>query len=83
MALLRDWQSDDSETYVIDLTRYDLKASEHGDATPKNPIKDWSLMNVLNQKQVRPQDKPKLFKELEKEDQNLILSVYPELKYLQ
>lgn len=83
MALLRDWQSDDSETYVIDLTRYDLKANEHGDATPKNPIKDWSLMNVLNQKQVRPQDKPKLFKELTFEDQKLILSVYPELKYLQ
>ncbi len=83
LALLRDWHKHDSETYIIDFTRYDMKATEPNDASPEHPIKDWSLMNVLNQKQVRPQDKPKLFKEMSYDDRQLILSVYPELRNLQ
>lgn len=83
MALLRDWHKRNSETFVIDFTRYDLPATEPDDASPEHPNKDWSLMNVLNQKQVRPQDKPKHFGELSADDRELILSVYPELKYLQ
>lgn len=66
LALLRDWHQE-GPTYVIDFTRYDLPAEEPTDATPENPHQDWSLMNVLNQKQVRPQDKPKLLEEMSKE----------------
>lgn len=81
LALLRDWHHDNSPTYVIDFTRYDIPAKEPQDATPENPNKDWSLMNVLNQKQTRPQDKPKLLSELSQEDQEIIYSAYPELRY--
>ena len=38
---------------VIDFTRYDLPAHE-----PQTLQREWSLMNVLNQKGTRPQDKP-------------------------
>ena len=38
---------------VIDFTRYDLPAQE-----PQTLQREWSLMNVLNQKGTRPQDKP-------------------------
>lgn len=80
LAFQRDWHHDESPVYVIDFTRYDLKAHEPADASPENPNKDWSLMNVLNQKQTRPQDKPKLMSELSQDDQEMIYSVYPELK---
>lgn len=79
LALLRDWHFNDSPTYVIDFTRYDLPAKEPVDASPEKPHKDWSLMNVLNQKQTRPQDKPCLFQDLSPENQQMILSVYPDL----
>lgn len=79
LALLRDWHKKDSPTYVIDLTRYDLPAQEPADPSPEHPVKDWSLMNVMNQKGLRPQDKPKLLKELSAEDQALIKKHYPEL----
>jgi len=79
LALLRDWQDEDSPAYVIDLTRYDLPAREPDDATPEHPNEDWSLMNVKNQKGIRPQDKPCLLTELSNEDQALVRSWYPEL----
>lgn len=79
LALLRDWHKEDSPAYVIDLTRYDLPAKEPADPSPEHPVRDWSLMNVMNQKGLRPQDKPKLLKELSAEDQALIKKHYPEL----
>lgn len=79
LALLRDWHKKDSETYVIDFTRYDLEAKEPADPTPDKPEKDWSLMNVLNQKGLRPQDRPKLMSELSKENQEIIKKQYPDL----
>lgn len=79
LALLRNWHVDDSPAYVIDFTRYDLPAKEPADATPEHPHKDWSLMNVKNQKNTRPQDKPCLLKELSAGDQALIMKYYPEL----
>ncbi|MCD8269819.1 MAG: DUF3864 domain-containing protein [Parabacteroides sp.] len=66
LALLRDWHKDNSPAYVIDFTRYNLKAVEPADPTPDKPGKDWSLINVINQKGLRPQDKPVLISELEK-----------------
>lgn len=79
LALLRNWHKEDSPTYVIDFTRYDLPAHEPADPSPAHPVKDWSLMNVINQKQTRPQDKPRLLSELSREDQDLIKKHYPEL----
>lgn len=60
---------------VIDFTRYDLKADE-----PKGPQREWSLMNVLNQKGTRPQDKPVRLGQLTPDDQRRIYKRYPELK---
>jgi hypothetical protein len=57
LALLRDWKSNAQEK-IIDFTRYDLKAQEPEDPQQDRPTRNWSLFNRLNQKGVRPQDKP-------------------------
>ena len=74
LALLRNWIERDP-AMVIDFTRYDLKAEE-----PRDPHREWSLMNVMNQKGTRPQDKPVRISQLEIDDQRLIFAKYPELK---
>jgi len=74
LALLRDW-THDSLPLAIDFTRYDLKAEE-----PHNLRREWSLMNVLNQKGTRPQDKPRRLREFMPEDQHRVYARYPELK---
>ena len=76
LALLHDWTKD-SPRAVIDFTRYDLKAEE-----PHQLQREWSLMNVLNQKATRPQDKPVRLAELSAEDRRRIFGWYPELKSL-
>jgi Domain of Unknown Function with PDB structure (DUF3863)/Domain of Unknown Function with PDB structure (DUF3864) len=76
LALLRNWQSGATPS-VIDFTRYDLPAHE-----PQTLQREWSLMNVLNQKGTRPQDKPIPFRQLPLDDQRRILAHYPELKNL-
>ena len=60
---------------AIDFTRYDLKAQE-----PKGLQREWSLMNVLNQKGSRPQDKPVRLSQLSPEDQRSIFAWYPGLR---
>jgi hypothetical protein len=62
---------------VIDFTRYDLQAHE-----PQVLQREWSLMNVVNQKGTRPEDKPVRLVQLPPEDQQLIYARYPELKKL-
>jgi hypothetical protein len=74
LALLRNWQTN-SPWMAIDFTRYDLPAAE-----PHGLQREWSLMNVLNQKGLRPQDKPKRLGELSADDRRLIFARYPELK---
>jgi hypothetical protein len=74
LSLLRDW-TNSSPRMVIDFTRYDLKAEE-----PRALQREWSLMNVLNQKGTRPQDKPVRLGQLSAEDQRIIFAQYPELK---
>jgi len=74
LALLRDWVKN-GPSMDIDFTRYDLKAEE-----PRDLRREWSLMNVLNQKGTRPQDKPVRLGELSADDQRLIFRWYPELK---
>ena len=74
LALLRNWETN-SPYMVIDFTRYDLPAQE-----PKTLQREWSLMNVLNQKGTRPQDKPIQLGQLSADDQHRIFAKYPELK---
>jgi Domain of Unknown Function with PDB structure (DUF3863)/Domain of Unknown Function with PDB structure (DUF3864) len=69
--------ADKSQRMAIDFTRYDLPARE-----PQTLQREWSLMNVLNQKGTRPQDKPMRLGQLPAEDQRRIFARYPELKKL-
>ena len=78
MAILRDWIARTPEK-VIDFTRYDLEAQEPPDAKPGEPIRNWSLMNRLNQKGTRPQDVPIQIEQLNSEEQAMIKKNYPEL----
>jgi hypothetical protein len=74
LALLHNWQTN-SQPLAIDFTRYDLPATE-----PEVLQREWSLMNVLNQKGTRPQDKPTPLAQLTPEDQRIIFRRYPELR---
>ena len=74
LALLHDWNTN-SQPMAIDFTRYDLHAAE-----PLVPQREWSLKNVLNQKDQRPQDRPRSISQLSAADQHLIYSRYPNLR---
>jgi hypothetical protein len=76
LGLLNNWTTD-SPVMVIDFTRYDLPAHE-----PEGLQREWSLMNVLNQKGTRLQDKPIRLGQLTREDQRRVYMRYPELKKL-
>jgi hypothetical protein len=64
---------------LIDFTRYDLTAKEPGDPVPGTPIRNWSLMNRLNQKGIRSQDKPMLVSELSAQEKKIVQKKYPQL----
>lgn len=74
LALLHDWTLPSDPEKVIDFTRYDLPAKE-----PQDFGRNWSLMNRINQKGTRPQDKPVLLKDLSADDQAFIRRRLPEL----
>jgi hypothetical protein len=76
LGLLNNWMTG-SPAMVIDFTRYNLPARE-----PHALQREWSLMNVLNQKGTRPEDKPIRLGQLITEDQQRIYAQYPELKKL-
>jgi len=78
LALLRDWKENTPEK-LIDFTRYDLEAREPADPKPGEPIRNWSLLNRLNQKGTRAQDKPMDISELNSEEKDMIKQRYPEL----
>ncbi|QOV89723.1 DUF3863 domain-containing protein [Humisphaera borealis] len=78
LALLGDAGRDASEV-VIDFTRYDLPAQEPPDPQPGKHVRNWSLMNRLNQKGLRPADKPVPLSALSAEEQALIKRHYPDL----
>jgi len=78
LALLRNWQENTPEK-LIDFTRYDLKAAEPTDPEPGEHIRNWSLINRLNQKGIRPQDKPIPIGQLNADEQAMIKRRYPEL----
>jgi len=73
LALLNNWVTN-SPHMAIDFTRYDLPTHE-----PRGLQREWSLMNVLNQKGTRLQDKPLRLRDLTPEDQRLIYARYPDL----
>jgi len=64
---------------VIDFTRYDLTAREPADPEPGKHSRNWSLMNRINQKGTREQDKPIDINLLNKEEKTLISKWYPDL----
>jgi Domain of Unknown Function with PDB structure (DUF3863)/Domain of Unknown Function with PDB structure (DUF3864) len=76
LGLLRNWTTDGPPA-VIDFTRYDLPVHE-----PETLQREWSLTNVLNQKGIRPQDKPIPLGQLGLDDQRRIYARYPDLKKL-
>jgi hypothetical protein len=78
LAVLRNWKTGAPEQ-LIDFTRYDIPAKEPGDPGPNQPIRNWSLMNRLNQKGVRPQDTLMDIRQLSADEQALIEHRYPEL----
>lgn len=78
LALLHDVEDAGSQK-VIDFTRYDLPAKEPEDPSDASHSRNWSLINGINQKGLRPQDKPMALKDLPPADQSLIRDHYPHL----
>ncbi len=78
MATLRNWQANTPEK-LIDFTRYDLTAKEPEDPAPGKNTRNWSLFNRLNQKGLRPQDKPIGLEQLKPAEQKIIKQRYPGL----
>ncbi len=75
LALVKDWQKNRRNAeYVIDFTNYNLKAEE-----PKDMTRKWSLLGEINQKQSRPQDRPKPINQISAEGISLIKKHYPYL----
>ena len=79
LALLRDTDKD-AEPMVIDFTRYDIPAAEPADPTPDSLVRNWSLVNRINQKRRRSEDQPIPIEELTDEERELIESVVPSMK---
>ena len=78
LALLRDTDKD-AEPMVIDFTRYDITAAEPANPTSDSPVRNWSLVNRINQKRRRSEDQPIPIGELTDEEQELIESVIPSM----
>lgn len=78
LALLRNVQTGEPEK-VIDFTRYDLRAEEPSDPEPGGHSRNWSLMNRLNQKGVRPEDTPVPISQLTADERAMIARRYPDL----
>lgn len=77
LALL-SYRKEQSSEKVIDFTRYDLKVKEPADPSGGQPIRNWSLMNRLNQKGTLAQDKPINIDELNENEKAIIKSRYPQ-----
>jgi hypothetical protein len=78
LALLKNWKENGTEK-VIDFTRYDLATPEPADPQQGKNSRNWSIINKINQKGLRPQDRPVELEKLDAEDKKLILKRYPEL----
>jgi hypothetical protein len=70
-------RKENGPTLVMDYTRYNQPYKEpSGNVVERH----WDLLDILNQKESRPQDKYRPFTELPPEEQQRILKWYPELK---
>ena len=78
LAFLRDWKTNTPEK-LIDFTRYDLKAQEPDDPKLGQNTRNWSLFNRINQKGLRPQDKPIDIGQLPASELLMISKRYPGL----
>jgi thioredoxin-related protein len=78
LATIQNWK-ENGPTLVMDYTRYNQPYKE-----PSGNVieRHWDIMDMINQKESRPQDKPKPFSELPKEEQEKIVKRYPELREL-
>jgi hypothetical protein len=79
LALLGDADKEGSEK-VIDFTRYDLPAKEPPDPEQDGHVRNWSLINRLNQKGLRKEDIPLPLSEMTPEERTFIRRHYPELE---
>jgi len=77
-ATIQNWK-ENGPKLVMDYTRYNRPYKE-----PSGNVieRHWDILDIINQKESRPQDKPKPFSELPLEEQAKILKRYPELKEL-
>jgi len=77
-ATIQNWKEHGSKL-VMDYTRYNRPYKE-----PSGNVieRHWDILDLINQKESRPQDKPKPFSELPQEEQDKILKWYPELQNL-
>ena len=73
-ATLQNWK-ENGPKLVMDYTRYNQSYKE-----PSGNVNErhWDILDIINQKESRPQDKPKPFTELPAEEQAKILKWYPE-----
>ena len=78
LSLLRNRKANTPEK-VIDFTRYDLKAREPEATKPGQHVRNWSLINRINQKGLRPEDKPIAVEQLTAEERAIIKRRYPDL----
>jgi hypothetical protein len=75
---MQNWK-ENGPRLVIDYTRYNQPYKEpSGNVVERH----GDTLDVINQKQSRPQDTPKPFVELPAEEQQRILKWYPELQIL-
>lgn len=77
-ATIQNWK-ENSPKLVMDYTRYNRPYKE-----PSGNVieRHWDILDIINQKESRPQDKPKPFTDLPTEEQAKILKWYPELNEL-
>jgi hypothetical protein len=75
-ATIQNWK-ENGPRLVMDYTRYNQPYKEpSGNVVERH----WDILDIINQKQSRPQDKPKAFAELPADEQAKILNWYPEVK---
>lgn len=73
LAILKDLNS--GKKFVIDFTRYDVKAEEPISGSTRN----WTLYGEINQKRTRQQDEPVCIDQLTDIQKEVICSYYPEI----
>ena len=73
-ATIQNWK-ENGPRLVMDYTRYNQPYQEpSGNVVERR----WNILDIINQKESRPQDKPKPFSELPDDEQAKILKWYPE-----